>query len=63
MILRLPQLFFLGILEFWNEDLEDIGIRVSSSFAGQFPIFFGLSWSVFDFEFFLAQSVLLTGDQ
>ena len=33
-ILRLPQLFF--------SDLEDMGRRVSYSFVGQFPIFFGL---------------------
>ena len=31
--------------------LKDIRRRVSRSFAGQFPILFGLCWSVFDFYF------------
>ena len=42
-ILRLPQLFF--------SDLEDMGRRVSRSFVGQCPIFFGLCWSGFAFNF------------
>ena len=47
-----PIFFFLILLEFQNEDLKDIGRRViSRSFAGQFPILFGLCWSVFDFYF------------
>ena len=46
-----PKYFFLILLEFQNEDLKDIGRRVSCSFAGQFPILFGLCWSVFDFYF------------
>ena len=50
--LKLSQIFFfLILLEFQNEDLKDIGRRVSRSFAGQFPILFGLCWSVFDFLF------------
>ena len=40
---RPAQLFF--------SDLEDTGRRVSHSFAGQFPIFFGLCWSGFVFNF------------
>ena len=46
-----PKFFSLILLEFQNEDLKDIGRRVSRSFAGQFPILFGLCWSVFDFYF------------
>ena len=50
--LKLSQIFFfLVLLELQNEDLKDIGRRVSRSFAGQFPILFGLCWSVFDFYF------------
>ena len=48
--LKLSQIyFFLILLEFQNEHLKDIGRRVIRSFAGQFPILFGLCWSVFDF--------------
>ena len=46
-----PNILFLILLEFQNEDLKDIGRRVSRSFAGQFPILFGLCWSVFYFYF------------
>ena len=50
--LKLSQIyFFLILLEFQNKDLKDIGRRVSRSFAGQFPILFGLCWPVFDFYF------------
>ena len=41
--LKLSQIFFLILLEFQNEDLKDIGRRVSRSFAGQFPIYSGFA--------------------
>ena len=57
-------------LEFSNEDLENIGRRVSRSWSISDFFKFRLCWSVFDFDFsdalfnfLLAQSVLLTSDQ
>ena len=44
--LKLSQILFSQ-----KEDLKDIRRRVSRSFAGQFPILFGLCSSVFDFYF------------
>ena len=65
--LKHSQIFFLILLEFQNEDLKDIGRRVSRSFAGQFLILFRLCWSVFYFYFsdalFSPCTVFSYGDQ